>query len=212
VRLGIFGGTFNPIHFGHLRTAEEVRERAGLHKIIFMPSGTPPLKTEGLADASHRYSMAKIATDSHTDFVISDLELFNQAKSYTIDTTERLLSIYAGDDLYLMLGIDAFLDIDKWRQPDRLTGLIDFILLTRPGYSIEALEGSPYIDSLLPSERNRPKEYRLKGGRNAFLIDVTALYISSSMIRQLIGEGRSIRYLVPDSVERYIDTHGLYRR
>lgn len=101
MRLGILGGTFNPIHFGHLRAAEEARERGNLNKVIFMPSGNPPLKTQDLIDASHRYAMARLTTASKVNFVVSDLEIRQIEKSYTVNTIQRLCEIYPGDELFL---------------------------------------------------------------------------------------------------------------
>jgi nicotinate-nucleotide adenylyltransferase len=204
VRLGILGGTFNPIHFGHLRAAEEAREKGNLDKVIFMPSGNPPLKIVDLIDASHRYAMARLATASNVNFVVSDLEIRQIEKSYTVNTIQRLCEIYPGDELFFILGIDAFLDIPNWWQPDVLTAMVDFILMTRPGFDLMDVLKSPYIN------KGQGEEIRLLSGRKALVLQMTPMGISSTEIRRLLREGKSIKYLLPDKVEEYIYQHNLY--
>ncbi|WP_333654074.1 nicotinate-nucleotide adenylyltransferase [Dissulfurispira sp.] len=222
MRLGILGGTFNPIHFGHLRAAEEARERGNLDKVIFMPSGNPPLKIVDLIDASHRYAMARLATASNVNFVVSDLEIRQIEKSYTVNTIQRLCEIYLGDELFFILGIDAFLDIPNWWQPDVLTGMVDFILVTRPGFDLMDVLKSPYINKGKGSKVNpvrsdasngvkgQGEEMRLLSGRKALVLQMTPMGISSTEIRRLLREGKSIKYLLPDKVEEYIYQHNLY--
>ncbi len=222
MRLGILGGTFNPIHFGHLRAAEEARERGNLDKVIFMPSGNPPLKIVDLIDASHRYAMARLATASNVNFVVSDLEIRQIEKSYTVNTIQRLCEIYPGDELFFILGIDAFLDIPNWWQPDVLTGMVDFILVTRPGFDLMDVLKSPYINKGKGSKVNpvrsdasngvkgQGEEMRLLSGRKALVLQMTPMGISSTEIRRLLREGKSIKYLLPDKVEEYIYQHNLY--
>ncbi len=206
MRLGILGGTFNPIHFGHLRAAEEARERINLDKVIFMPSGNPPLKIVDLIDASHRYAMARLATASNVNFVVSDLEISQTEKSYTVNTIQRLCGIYPEDELFFVLGIDAFVDIPNWWQPDVLTGMVDFILVTRPGFNLMDALKSPYVLSADESL----EQFRLKSGKNALVLKMTPMGISSTEIRRLLREGKSIKYLLPDKVEEYIYQHNLY--
>jgi len=199
LRLGIFGGTFNPVHSGHLRTAEEARYKLRLDKVIFVPAGNPPLKERDAVAASHRYAMATLAAASNKDFIVSDLEAVKRGKSYTVDTLQMLRKRYPGDELFFILGSDAFLDMPKWREPEKLTGMTDFIIVARPGFSFDAIEGSPYIVSLV-------------SGRSAFLVPVTQMDISSSGIRRLVEEEKSIKYLLPASVERYIKKNKLYQQ
>jgi nicotinate-nucleotide adenylyltransferase len=211
MKLGIFGGTFNPIHFGHLRAAEEARERGNLDKVIFMPSGNPPLKTQDLIDASHRYAMARLATASNVNFVVSDLEMRQTERSYTVNTIQRLYEIYPGDELFFILGIDAFLDIPNWWQPDVLTGMVDFILVTRPGFDLMDVLKSPYINKGQWSMVNgQGEEIRLLSGRKALFLQMTPMGISSTEIRRILRGGKSIKYLLPDKVEEYIYQHNLY--
>lgn len=227
MKLGILGGTFNPIHFGHLRAAEEARERVKLDKIIFMPSGNPPLKTIDLIGASHRYAMARLATASNVNFVVSDLEIRQIEKSYTVNTIQRLYEIYPGDELFFILGIDAFLDIPNWWHPDMLTGMIDFVLVTRPGFDLTDVLKSPYVKrqschceeqssgAISTNEIAPPSAcndiFQLKSGRKALVLQMTPMGISSTEIRRLLREGKSIKYLLPDKVEEYIYQHNLYR-
>ena len=213
MKLGIFGGTFNPIHFGHLRAAEEVRYRLDLDKIIIVPSGNPPLKQHALADAPHRYAMAALAAESNAFFLVSDLEVRQDEKSYTVNTLQRLYKEYPGDELFFILGLDAFLDIPGWWQPDRLVSMIDFIVIPRPGTDPGEIANSPYIEAAPPplgKGRGKGLPLRLKGGRSAILLDVTPLAISSTEIRALLRERKSIKYLLPEAVERYISAHNLY--
>ncbi len=204
MRLGIFGGTFNPIHFGHLRAAEEAREKINLDKVVFMPSGNPPLKTSDLIDAQHRYTMAKIATDSNINFVVSDIELREKEKSYTINTINKLQNIYSGDELFFILGIDAFLDIPNWWQPEKLISMVDFVILTRHGIDLMDVLKLPYIN------KDQGEDIKLMSGRKALVLQMTPLGISSTQIRRLLKEGGSIKYLLPETVENYIYKNNLY--
>ncbi len=209
LRLGIFGGTFNPIHSGHLRTAEEARYKLGLDKVIFVPSGNPPLKEHDTVSASHRYAMVVLATASNKDFIVSDLEAGKRGKSYSVDTLQMLRKKHRVDELFFILGIDAFLDMPKWRQPEKLAGITDFIIVARPGFGFDAIADSPFIMSHKGPEGANAC-YSLVGGRSAFLVPVTQLDISSTGIRCLIGQKMSVKYLLPASVERYIRKNKLY--
>lgn len=205
MRLGIFGGTFNPIHFGHLRAAEEVRDKLAIDKIIFMPSGNPPLKVSGLIEASHRYDMTRLATGPNVNFLVSDLEVLKTEKSYTVDTLKRLLEIYAEDELFFILGLDAFLDMPNWWRPEELTGMVDFVVVARPGFDPADIDKSPYI-----KHREGPGLWSLSSGKKVIHVGTTPIDISSTNIRELLKEGMSIKYLVPETVEQYIYRHNLY--
>ena len=217
MRLGIFGGTFNPVHSGHLRTAEEARYKLRLDKVIFVPAGNPPLKERDAVAASHRYAMATLAAASNKDFIVSDFEALKRGKSYTVDTLLMLSKRNPGDELFFILGSDAFLDIPKWREPEKLTGLTDFIIVGRPGIGFDAIAGSPYILKSREGVSLKPDVgaytcCSLVSGRRAFLVPVTQMDISSTVIRSLVEERKSIKYLLPPSVERYIKKHKLYRK
>jgi len=210
MRLGIFGGTFNPIHFGHLRAAEAARDLIDLDKVIFVPSGNPPLKASGLPEASHRYAMTRIATASNINFLMSDIEMRESSVSYTIDTVSQLRVLYPDDQLHLILGLDAFLDLPHWREPEELIDSIDFIIIARPGFQAADLNASPFIEGVISEFPDRVTSLRIRSGRTAFVTALSAFDISSTAIRRLAMEGKSIKYLLPDPVEQYILQHKLY--
>jgi nicotinate-nucleotide adenylyltransferase len=216
MRLGVLGGTFNPIHYGHLRAAEEARERLGLEKVLFVPAGAPPLKYSGLADADKRHAMAELAVASNRHFEVSDVEFGGQEKSYTVKTMDRLRAGLPGHDFYFILGIDAFLDLHSWKEPERLVASTDFVVIRRPPFTFSLLEGSPFLEASAGALRELdegaegPKTAAMKGGRTAFLMGITPLHISSSAIRGLVREQRSVKYLLPESVESFIMSNGLY--
>ena len=212
-RLGIVGGTFNPIHLGHLRSAEEVREAFDLQRVIFIVSAVPPHKTpEGIIDTRHRYTMVRRALKGNPTFDASDLEIDRKGKSYTVDTLSYFRRrLGAEADIFFVLGLDAFSEIGTWKDYDRLFELADFVVTDRPtstsmepGWSIP-----PEISELFsPGPEN---SFVHAGGKRLFFYNITGLDISATRIRGLVREGRSIRYLVPEAVSRYIQQKGLYR-
>ena len=216
MRFGVFGGAFNPIHYGHLRAAEDVREHLGLERVIFIPTGTPPLKSEELAPAQDRYAMTELAVSTNTRFDISDIECRWPEMSYSVDTAARLREMHPGDDLFFVTGIDAFMDLPRWREPERLVGLVDFAVISRPGHAFGELESSPFLEAdgnmLEDMDRGSLRMYSagLKGKWTAVLLSVTPLHVSATAIRALIGQKRSIKYLLPESVESFIMSNGLY--
>lgn len=217
MRLGIFGGTFNPVHYGHLRAAEEARFKNKLDKVIFIPSGNPPLKSSELAEASIRYLMAKQAIASNPHFTISDIELRTSEKSYTVKTIQTLKEIYRGEDLFLILGIDAFLDMEAWMQPNKIIEIVDFIVVAREGYYFKNIIESPYVvnDASLKTidiniNYNDLINLKLISGRNLTFTFITPIGISSTNIRKMIKNNESIKYLLPDDVETFIYEHALY--
>lgn len=209
MRLGILGGTFNPIHFGHLRAAEDAREKVNLDKVIFIPAGNPPIKISDLSEASHRYEMTSIAVSSNRNFEILDIEIKQKEKSYAINTIKILRQIYPNDELFFILGIDAFLDLPNWWQPERIVKEIDFIVVSRPGYELSDILESPYINK--KDLKALSKFLILNSGRKVFPIQITQLGISSTEIRNTIKKGMSIKYLLPESVEHYIYKNSLYK-
>jgi len=219
MKIGIFGGAFNPIHYGHLRVAEEVRESLCLDKILFIPSGKPPFKKPDLARASHRYKMLKIAIEGNPHFKISNIEMKTPGKSYSVDTVKRLKERYKKSEFFFILGIDAFFELPRWKQPHRLLSLTNFVIISRPGYSFTELSSSPYLkgvskkilkklDNGLITEFSFP----LSSGRRCILCRVTALNISASGIRNLIKKGKNVKYLLPEPVKSYIISHKLYHK
>lgn len=145
MKLGVFGGTFNPVHYGHLRAAEEAREVLGLEKVLFVPSGNPPLKHTDLADAGQRYEMVRRAVAGNRPFEVLDIECTSPEKSYTVNTIGKLHEMYAGCDLYFMLGVDAFIDLPNWYMPEKLVSIVNFAVLSRPGCRFADLLASPYL-------------------------------------------------------------------
>jgi nicotinate-nucleotide adenylyltransferase len=217
VKIGIFGGTFNPIHYGHLRAAEEVREKFDLAKIIFIPSKNPPLKTNDLLDSEHRYKMTELALSGNGFFEVSDIEFKRAGKSFTVQTLEELRTEFRGIDLYFILGIDAFLEIPTWWQPDRLMSLVDFIIIARPSFRFADLFSSPHIDASRDDLEKLDKEEielhstTLKSKRVAMALKIPLMDISATEIRRRIRTGKSIKYLLPESVESYIIANKLYK-
>jgi len=191
--IGLFGGTFDPIHIGHLITAEEVRDLFGLDEIVFTPSNRSPHKPDRpMASARDRYEMVALATKSNPYFSVDDIELVRGGTSYTVDTVREFRE-RRGDEvsLHLVIGADLMLDLESWKDPDQLLALVTIIVMSRPGYDL----------------RQVPEPFR---GRFE-VARVSHIDISSTMIRQRVLEGRSVRYLVPDAVEAYISAKELYR-
>ncbi len=220
MRIGLFGGTYNPIHLGHLRTAVEVKESFSLDEIYLIPCAIPPHKKSGhVAGAKERYEMVRIATLNTPDFSASDVELKRSGPSYTIDTVLYFKSVLKKDTkLYFILGLDAFLEIDTWKSYMDLFPLIPFIILTRP-YSghIDPDLTQQKIEGFIKSEISTGYKYDSSQSgfihlemEPIFLFNVTSLEISSSAIRSLIKRERSIRFLVPDEIIDFIKAKGLY--
>ncbi len=211
MKIGVFGGTFNPIHYGHLRAAEETREILGLDKVFFIPSGNPPLKSEDLADALKRYKMVRLAVVRNRFFDVLDIECVKSEKSFTVETLEVLLRQYHDAELYFMLGIDAFLDIPNWWRPEQLVSMVNFAVVSRPGREFDEMLSSPFAKTKdLAESGGESLTLELLTGRKAELVKITPLDISSSDIRRRIRAGRSIKYLLPEEVESFIISNKLY--
>jgi nicotinate-nucleotide adenylyltransferase len=195
LRLGIMGGTFDPIHFGHLVTAEEALVQFNLDRVVFMPTGQPVRKTHRhVSSAEDRYLMTVIATASNPDFDVSRMEIDRPGDTYTVDTMTALRAQYgAGAELYFITGADAVREILTWKDADRFVGLCTFIAATRPGYDDALATDGPV--ELPPSV-----EY----------MEVPALAISSSDIRERVRTRRPIGYLLPEAAASYIHKNGLY--
>lgn len=197
--IGVMGGTFDPIHYGHLVAAEEAMAGLGLDEVVFVPSARPPHKPTGdVSCAYHRYIMASLATTGNRRFTVSSVELRRPGPSYTVDTMDQLKSVYGPHaELCLIAGLDAALEIRTWREYRRLLAGCRVIVVTRPGQEVPALaELKLQLGDL---------------GGQLELFPVTALAVSASDIRRRVREGQSIRYLLPDTVLDYIEKHGLYR-
>ena len=199
-RVGIMGGTFNPIHYGHLVTAQEALKQFNLNKVIFIPTGEPPHKTLAkIASAEDRYLMTVIATASNSNFIVSRIEIDKKGKSYTIDTVRGLRKKYGkGLSLYFITGADAILEILAWKNTEEIITLCSFIAATRPGYDLSRIE-------------DLTKKLFNKNEGKISIMEVPALAISSTDIRYRIKSDRSISYLLPEGVCNYILKHGLYK-
>jgi nicotinate-nucleotide adenylyltransferase len=225
VQLGVMGGTFNPIHYGHLAAANEVCEVFALDTVVFVPAAIPPHKDlTAIIDPRHRLMMAMLATISHPQFDVSSMEIDRLGASYTVDTVAQLKDLYQERNaIYFIVGIDAFADIAAWWQPDVLLGSCHTIVTSRPRYDFHQLVPSTLrqVSEMHPHCSFEPLDARqLLGGPGfevrgtpyqIYLQEVSALDISSTDIRQRVKAGRSIRYLLPDAVDAYIQKYQLYR-
>ncbi|MBI4687957.1 MAG: nicotinate-nucleotide adenylyltransferase [Nitrospirae bacterium] len=218
MKIGILGGTFNPIHYGHLRTAEEIHELFSLDKTIFIPAGRPPFSKTHLAPAKDRYEMAKIAVRGNPAFKVSDIEIERSGVSYSSETMRLLAGKYKGAEFFFMLGIDAFIDLPLWKKPEELLSLSNIIVISRPGFSFIDLSASPCLTNIskemlkkLDAGEIRTISFNMPTGKKAYLCNITGLDISATNIRRLVKTGRSVKYLLPHAVESYIISHKLYK-
>ena len=190
-RVGIMGGTFDPIHHGHLVAASEVATLYDLDEVIFVPTGEPWQKSERqVSPAEHRYLMAVIATASNPRFWVSRVDIDRDGPTYTIDTIRDIAALRPGAQLHFITGADALAQILSWKDAELALAMARFVGVTRPGYELS--------DAHLPHDSVR-------------LLDVPAMAISSSGCRERVHDGRPVWYLVPDGVVQYINKHGLYR-
>ncbi|MBT9152547.1 MAG: putative nicotinate-nucleotide adenylyltransferase [Firmicutes bacterium] len=200
MRIGVMGGTFDPIHLGHLVTAEAARHQFSLSQVLFVPSGQPPHKSDrAVTGAEHRYLMTFLAIASNPAFQISRIEIDRPGHSYTFETVRQLSAEFgATAELYFITGADVMRDILSWHRAQELLQACHFVAASRPGFTLEHY--------LAKEDLSR---FRSQG--NIHLISVPAMAISSSDVRRRVGAGESIRYLVPDAVENYIYKNKLYR-
>jgi len=214
LRVGLFGGTFNPIHLGHLRSAEEIRELFNLQRVIFIPSANPPHKQgKDIISPIHRMEMVNLAIEENQNFSVSDIEIKRPGKSYSIETIDHIRKIHGSDlALFFIMGIDAFTEISTWKDHINLFSCCNFVVTTRPGYSLINL-GTVLPADVAEDFSYLPEEDRFIHASNFSLCfrDITHLDISSSVVRKKIKENRSTRYLLPEKVIEYIKQHGLYK-
>jgi nicotinate-nucleotide adenylyltransferase len=213
VYIGIYGGTFNPIHFGHLRTAEEICERFQMKEIIFIPSSNPPHKDQkDIIAPLHRLKMTTLGATGNPRFSVSELELQRPGKSYSIDTVRELRHLSPDDQFGFVLGMDAFLEITTWHRYEEIFTECDFIVTTRPGTpKMSCAQAIPAVARDQFKKKKDGREFINDAGKKIIFTEVTGLNISATAIRAMVREGRSIRYLMPRRVMEYIAEHGLYK-
>lgn len=201
MKLGIMGGTFNPIHYGHLVTAEEALVQFDLDEVVFMVAGTPAHKVDGIiAPAEDRYLMTVIATASNPDFSVSRMEIDRGGVSYTVDTLRQLFADVPEAELFFITGADAVWEILTWKEADEAAKLCTFIAATRPGYDLTKFQ---------ELHAHAPEDGRHDGPRLCAM-EIPALAISSTDIRRRVTEDRPIRYLLPEGVVAHIAKRRLY--
>ncbi len=196
MRLGLFGGTFDPIHLGHLILAETCREACGLDRVWFVVAGSPPHKPGARTSAAHRLEMARIATAGNAAFVVSEIETTGPGPNYSFETVEAIARDHPGDELFFLIGADSLADLPRWKNPDRIARSATIVVVNRPGIDPSVLLEPPDLGP---------------DARPIVAVTVPPIGIASHEIRRKASEGRSIRYQVPRGVEAYIAEQGLYR-
>ena len=198
MKIGVIGGTFDPIHNGHLIIAEETRARLNLAEVLFVPTGQPWLKAKGpVATAEHRLEMVRLAIADRAYFKLSTVEIDRPGPSYTIDTIAELQSqLGAGAELFFILGWDSLAELPQWHEPSRLIEMCYLVAVPRPGYSRPKLKA---LKAAIPGISQR-----------VMLLDKPEVDVSATVIRERVAQGLSVRHLVPEPVNRYIKQHGLY--
>jgi nicotinate-nucleotide adenylyltransferase len=199
MRLGIFGGTFDPVHFGHLVLAEQCREQCALDEVWFLPSGSPPHKDDnGISDGEQRADMLEFAVAGHSAFKVNRLELKREGTTYTVDTLSSLMADDASRELFFLIGGDSLNDLPTWREPWRIAELARIVAVNR---------GDRPIADVEPLRAQLGDEV----AERITLATMPGIDLSSTDIRQRVRAGNSIRYMTPRAVEAYIHEHGLYR-
>ena len=192
-KIGILGGTFDPIHVGHLVLAEQVRKKFQLERVIFIPSASPPHKTEQeLSLAIHRFEMTKLALEGNPFFSVSDIELKREGLSYTVETLRKLKELYKNSEIYFLTGSDVLDEITTWKDPEEIYKLARIVIAVRPGF-----------------DKFDPEDHFAK---KSIVARITGVDISSTQIKEKVRKGESIKYLVPSKVEEYIRKRNLYTR
>jgi nicotinate-nucleotide adenylyltransferase len=197
MRLGLFGGTFDPIHLGHLIVAEQCREACGLDRVWFVVAGAPPHKLGERTAVAHRLEMARIAVAGHPAFEVSEIETSRPGPHYSVETLEAVHVARPGDDLFFLIGADSLADLPHWRQPERIARLATLVVVNRPGIDPAATAAWPDLGP---------------DARPMLSVTIPPIGIASHDLRRRLAEGRSIRYLVPRGVEAYVEAQGLYRQ
>ena len=214
-RVGLFGGSFNPVHIGHLRAAEEIKEMLQLDKVIFIPTSVHPLKgSKNVPDGRKRYRMLKIATRDNPDFEVSEIELERGGASYTIDTLKYFSKKYKSREFYFILGSENLSGIEKWKDYQDLFEYSNFVVMKRPG--MRSMKGKSAIPSKLrrmfvlkKSDEDLPY-FQHKSSNKLIFLNIRGIRISSTKVRKLIKDKKSVRYFIPNSLYTYIMKNNLY--
>jgi nicotinate-nucleotide adenylyltransferase len=196
MRLGLFGGTFDPIHMGHLILAEACREACGLDKVWFVVAGEPPHKPGDRTSVADRLEMARIAIAGHPAFEVSELETRRPGPHFSVETLEEVQRERPADELFFLIGADSLADLPQWREPERIVSMATVVVVDRPGVELG-------LSSVWPDLGPKARPFRL--------VTIPPIGIASNDLRRRVAEGRSIRYQVPRGVEAYIEAQGLYR-
>jgi nicotinate-nucleotide adenylyltransferase len=194
MRVGLFGGTFDPVHIGHLILAETCREACSLDVVRFVVAGEPPHKGRPRTAAKHRVEMVELAIAGNAAFDVSTVELDRPGPHYSFETLERITAESPGDDLFFLIGADSLADLPGWRRPERICELASLIVVNRPGTPEEVLH------SFVPPEGSKPFHH----------VTMPDVGVASRDIRRRVAEGKSVRYLIPRAVEVYLQEHRLY--
>lgn len=220
-RVGLLGGTFNPIHFGHLRSAVEVQRKFALDSVCFIPSAIPPHKdSSSVANAADRLEMIRMAISGYSALTVSDVELKRSGPSYTIDTVKYFKTSQSDQTFfYLITGLDAFLEIDTWKSFRELFSLIPFIVMKRPGLNYtDSSSGIENLGTFLEGKISKGYSFSLEqfcyihlSYRQVYVCEVSQLDISSTKIRWMVQKGEPVSFLVPPDVELFIKRKGLYK-
>lgn len=192
-RLGVFGGSFDPIHLGHVLVADDVRRQLRLNRVLFIPTWRPPHKRGPLTPYRHRLEMARLATIGEPGFESCAVEQDRPGLSYTVDTLDELRSRYRGSSLYLIVGSDQYRDVSSWQRPDLLTRLARVVVASRPGVE-------------------RPARFPGHDPKRVLFRSIIPVGISAAAVRARLAKGRSVRYMLPVRVAQYVRRHRLYRR
>lgn len=207
--VGVFGGTFDPIHFGHLRLAEEMADALGLARVVFIPAGQPPHRGAPRTQAAHRLEMVRRAVQGNSRFAVDDREVAAPRPSYTVDTLTALRAELGNEvPVWLLLGGDAFLGLPSWHEWRRLFELAHLAVATRPNGAAQTGEPSPELQQEIARRRNH--ETRGAPAGSVRMQAMTPLGISATAIRATLARHESARYLLPDAVLDYIHEHRLY--
>jgi len=193
LRLGVFGGSFNPVHLGHLLAADDVRRQLRLDRVLFIPASHPPHKHGPLTPYRHRLGMTRLAIQAEPGFELCRIEENRPGPSYTVDTLRELQSLYRGASLYLIVGSDQYRDVAAWHRPELLTDLAWVVVMSRPGVE-------------------QPPRFAGHNPKRVLFRAIIPVGISAAAIRARLAKGRSVQYMLPVRVTEYVQRHGLYRR